>query len=364
MILLLSLIILAAYQGLSGEDLAKFNQKIEEIQASGQEWKDPKFVAGKEIMFTDPKMRPILNIVLMEFNWQRPSEIHQEAKFAIHAKNQADLNFGLFSNPNFIGAVGLLAGHPTALQKIFLDVENLDKGYAAFQFFRNGEWRAVIVDTLVPFSKTKKSHLLCHTSIYGELWLPLLEKAYAKLHGSFQNIKEIPTSQILTELTGGSVETILFKEKKLKEFELFSLVEYLLHHPIESKITILGCVNRVQENEAYKKNAGKRGIYDDHYYGILLAKEYKGWCAPDVDLRLLKIRNYWGAGGNWSGNWCNHGEDWDRAKLVREDLRPNGLDREYHYRDFFMDSADLRKKFNQLVVCRLPKPPSEQPKEA
>ena len=73
-------------------------------------------------------------------------------------------------------------------------------------------------------------------------------------------------------------------------------------------------------------------------------------------VRLIKIRNYWGVEGNWSGDWCNHGEDWDRNKDIREALMPDqknkGKDDQDHMQ-WFLKYEDWVKEFNRLIICKV-----------
>jgi hypothetical protein len=58
--------------------------------------------------------------------------------------------------------------------------------------------------------------------------------------------------------------------------------------------------------------------------------------------------------GNWSGDWCNHGEDWDRNKDIREALMPDQKNKiKDDHCQFFLKYEDWRKEFNQLVICRV-----------
>ena len=64
-------------------------------------------------------------------------------------------------------------------------------GLCAFQFYKNGEWNGVVVDTFIPCEVGASKPLYAHCGDSNEFWLPLLEKAYAKLHGSYEVILDI-----------------------------------------------------------------------------------------------------------------------------------------------------------------------------
>ena len=51
----------------------------------------------------------------------------------------------------------------------------------------------------------------------GDLWLPLLEKAYAKLHGNYNLLRGGFAYEALRDLTGCPVETFDFEDPVVSE---------------------------------------------------------------------------------------------------------------------------------------------------
>jgi hypothetical protein len=51
----------------------------------------------------------------------------------------------------------------------------------------------------------------------SEYWIPLIEKAYAKLHGCYEAIHGGSISQALVDLTGGIAEKYFFESIDIKE---------------------------------------------------------------------------------------------------------------------------------------------------
>ena len=52
---------------------------------------------------------------------------------------------GLLSSQNFCNALAVL---PTLhILSLVVDFQNMEKGYVTFNFFKNGEWKYVMVDT-------------------------------------------------------------------------------------------------------------------------------------------------------------------------------------------------------------------------
>ena len=104
----------------------------------------------------------------------------------------------------FLSAVAVLAERADLVQKIIRDTD-LSAGKVTFTLFMDGLWRDIFVDTFLPchsgdsIKKTNKSgvdkvtdalvidrngsKLAYSKANHKQLWVPLLEKAYAKAHG-------------------------------------------------------------------------------------------------------------------------------------------------------------------------------------
>jgi Calpain family cysteine protease len=156
--------------------------------------------------------------------------------------------------------------------------------------------------------------------------LPLLEKAYAKAHGDYSALESgyifhnlyyvLEANGIrfvgegIEDLTGG-VTTELFstdildKEKFWRE-ELMNV----------NKQFLFGCG---QMNGAYGQRSG---IIEKHAYSVMEAREETGLVEingklEEKTVRLVKLRNPWGSGGEWEGAWSDGSAEWSGEWLSK-----------------------------------------------
>jgi len=62
------------------------------------------------------------------------------------------------------------------------------KSIYVIRFFKNNAWRYVIIDDRLPTYKGNQQLVFGKCTSNDELWVPLIEKAYAKLHGCYQTL--------------------------------------------------------------------------------------------------------------------------------------------------------------------------------
>ena len=90
------------------------------------------------------------------------------------------------------------------LKDAFFNTTYAEKGLYAVKFWKNGKWREIIIDDRLPYrSERDRYPLFAHCEDPGELWVALMEKAYAKLHLSYAAIAGGFIAEGLQDLTGG-----------------------------------------------------------------------------------------------------------------------------------------------------------------
>ena len=67
---------------------------------------------------------------------------------------------------------------------------------------KDGIWTTFRIDDFLPISVDGHSLLYSHCRTEGRLWCSLVEKAVAKMHGSYHALKEGYSHEALMDLTG------------------------------------------------------------------------------------------------------------------------------------------------------------------
>ncbi|RHZ87928.1 hypothetical protein Glove_29g136 [Diversispora epigaea] len=160
-------------------------------------------------------------------------------------------------------------------------------------------------------------------------WVPLLEKAFAKIHYSYESLVGQTSSKALTSL--GGIDTR----------EDVRLWDTLL--TITKRHKIFTCSHI--ETKDPSNNVRKDGIIKNHAYTILRAENFNNH-------KLVQLRNPW-AHAEWSGPWSDNSSNWDPWKNNGKIEKLNYLLNE-NDGSFFMEHKDFLSNFNQITSREFP----------
>ena len=125
-------------------------------------------------------------------SWKRPEEVHGEGMFQIFGKVEAsDVTQGLLGNCYFLASLSALAEVPRRIRNIFLSKSVTQSGCYAVRLYVNGEPQDIVIDDYFPFDESPEQDVWAFSrdTMERELWVQILEKAYAKVFGSYEAIE-------------------------------------------------------------------------------------------------------------------------------------------------------------------------------
>jgi hypothetical protein len=128
-------------------------------------------------------------------HWRRPEEFFR-LNYELGLNNcvvfqdwcdPQDIKPGILKNDWFISAVAILAERSELIERLFLTQTINPYGCYQIQFCKNGNWVTVTVDDLFPCFPC--GYPIFSSAYSNEIWVLLLEKAYAKLHHGYYQLK-------------------------------------------------------------------------------------------------------------------------------------------------------------------------------
>ncbi|PHT96888.1 Calpain-type cysteine protease DEK1 [Capsicum chinense] len=166
---------------------------------------DQEFPPNDRSLFMDPDNPPSKLQVVSE--WMRPTDIVKEKHLDTVAHyNTILFNQGRLGDCWFLSAVAVLT-EVSRISKVIITPEYSQEGIYTVRFCIQGDWVPVVVDDWIPCESPGKPAF--STSRKGnEMWVSLLEKAYAKLHSSYEALEGGLVQDALVDLTGGAGEEI------------------------------------------------------------------------------------------------------------------------------------------------------------
>ncbi|KAF6776516.1 hypothetical protein AHF37_04057 [Paragonimus kellicotti] len=205
-----------------GGPSASFEKLRMEALRSGHLFCDAAFPADDSSLYYS--QRPPCHIV-----WMRPSEIVA----ATSGGGVAGIAPRKIRVPEFIGeggaqlgelrqgelgdcwvvaALAAISAQPSLLTRVIPVGQSFRPewyaGMFAFRFWRFGHWEEVIIDDRLP-TRPGGQPLFVHSGRNTEFWPALLEKAYAKLNGSYEALNVGLVGDAMDDLTGGLTESYI-----------------------------------------------------------------------------------------------------------------------------------------------------------
>uniref|UniRef100_A0A8C9U3D0 Calpain-3 n=1 Tax=Scleropages formosus TaxID=113540 RepID=A0A8C9U3D0_SCLFO len=314
-----------------GQDFAAIKQESLQKKVLFEDDVFPATVDSLGFKELGQKSNKVKNIV-----WKRPKEICESPQFIVGGANRTDICQGDLGDCWLLAAIACLTLNEKLLYRVIPPDQSFTENYAGifhFQFWRYGDWVDVIVDDRIP---TFNNQLVFTKSAErNEFWSALLEKAYAKLHGSYEALKGGNTTEAMEDFTGGVTE---FYDMKDIPKDLYKIMRKALERG-----SLMGCSIDALVPARFETRTAT-GLVKGHAYSVTGVEEQK-----ETRIRLVRLRNPWGQ-VEWNGPWSDNSKEWlSISKAEKEKLQQqNAEDGE-----FWMSFDDFKKNFTKIEICNL-----------
>ena len=203
------------------------------------------------------------------------------------------------------------------------------RGLYAVRLFHNGSFKTVVLDDVVPTNRGRPIFASGVESSGSALWVVLLEKAYAKLHGSYANIEGGFVSQAMSDCTGGVPSSLALTDSTDLPRNWAEIVSHFRNGHL------LGAGSSAGKDT----DINSLGIVQGHAYSILDVQEVDGH-------QLLRARNPWGQ-REWTGRWSDKSDEWTPRlkKLLSYKDEDDG--------SFWICYQDFCRYFRVVYVCKV-----------
>lgn len=316
----------------------------------GQKWTDDIFPPtintilgknkrGKRIDPVNTRYNQVLSTFQVnpsDIIWLRPEEIFPGGIYTLFEESIDidDVNQGNLGNCYFMSSLAAMCEFPQTISELFRYFNVHPQGIYEIVFNINGHWQIVIIDDYFPCFKSSKWPIFSKPH-NNELWVMLLEKAWAKINGGYINIVGGWPNEVLETLTCFCNKSIDNQDPSEKD----DLWEKILNADQNNHLITCSTIN--------EKYIEEMGLISGHAFTLISAEEAN---IKGNIVRLLRIRNPWGF-REWNGKWSDNSKEWDDEAKKAFRTYENKNDG-----TFFISIDDYKSYFSETQICKIKSP--------
>ena len=272
-----------------------------------------------------------------KFKWCRVEEIYDSKEYIVFkgGSSMNDIQQGNIGDCYFLSVLGSLCAYPDYFDKLFHIKEKTKEHVYGVYIYINGKWELVLVDDYFPYEGSDFKQFAFSCSAENEIWVALLEKAWAKINGCYAKIGcgGLPNEvfDVLTEAY--SMQKSISKNNKE---EIWKLCEDSVGKGYVMTAGTSGDVSNLDLEEV--------GLSPAHAYSFL--NIYKVNTENGIE-RVVKLRNPWG-NGEYNGPWSDSSKKWTTSTKQQCNYKENSDDGV-----FYMSYDDFIKYYVTMGIAKL-----------
>ncbi|XP_069686510.1 calpain-A-like [Periplaneta americana] len=304
--------------------------------AEGELFEDPDFPANSSsLSYSDPD-----DDALADIAWLRPHELSEDPNMFVDGVSRSDVKQGDLGDCWFLSACAALSRKPELIEKVVPPDQPLSgedyKGLVYIRFWRFGEWVTVYINDRLPVRNGSLLYASCTDS--NEFWVAFVEKAYAKLHGSYEALAGGHAIEAFVDLTGGLAEQLDITPK------IFRKLRVAFNHG-----AFITCARKGEWQDTKScKSTEVNGLVQGHAYTVTDVRRLETDSFGTV--QMVRIRNPWGDASEWTGAWSDGDSRWQNIdEEMKQRMGVTAMDDG----EFWMEFPDFQPEFQELTIATL-----------
>ncbi|XP_049319467.1 calpain-1 catalytic subunit-like [Astyanax mexicanus] len=281
---------------------------------------------------------------MAKVEWIRPTKLVPNPLLIVDGMSRFDFAQGEVGNCWFLAALGALTFQKDIMKNVFPSGQLFQKDYAGifhFRFWRFGKWVDVVIDDKLPtingrlifaHSKTPSTPQSPRGPI--EFWPALLEKAYAKVCGSYEDMKSGNVSEALLDFTGGVHMSV---NPGTNPQGLWDLI-----YRAAKAHSLMGCGTPGKSDFNKKLD---NGLVEGHAYAVTGVTKVT---SQNKQVELVRLFNPWG-GTEWNGDWSDRSPLWNTVSAEEQNTYLKAAEDG----EFWMSMEDFCRTYSALDICSL-----------
>ncbi|XP_033991168.1 calpain-1 catalytic subunit-like [Trematomus bernacchii] len=268
--------------------------------------------------------------------WLRPARIAPYPAFVLDGVCRFDFGQGLVEDCWFLASIGALTFQKDILCKVVPLEQTFNEKYCGmfhFRFWRFGRWVDVVIDDKLPTIDGRL--IFVHSKDQNEFWPALMEKAYAKVCGSYMDMNAGTPAEAMMDFTGGVHMSIALSNPPTNLWELMCRAS-------QTK-SLMGCGTAQRETSA--NNVLPNGLVQGHAYTVTGVKQMM---SRGKKINLVRLWNPWGT-GEWNRDWSDRSPLWQTVSSKDREMCLSVADDG----EFWMSLEDLCEFYTDLDICSL-----------